>query len=184
MAIFNHYGFCIERWGMAFLDSKGRLFGKISILDAGAAAIILMVLAGLLILPGKTSSAQQGSPIEIDVIVRGLNATAPREILKVGDKINIIIRNEPSGTVDLTALEFLPRNLAVPQPDGSVKSLSDPRPESRFSNDLTMTLSGNAKIGDDGGIIFGNKKVKIGTSMELEGKQYNFNSTVVAVRNK
>ena len=62
---------------MAFLDSKGRLFGKISILDAGAAAIVMMVIAGLLILPGKTSSAQQGSAIEIDVIVRGLNALAP-----------------------------------------------------------------------------------------------------------
>ena len=169
---------------MAFLDSKGRLFGKISILDAGAAAIVMMVIAGLLILPGKTSSAQQGSAIEIDVIVRGLNALAPREMLKPGEKINIIIRNEPSGSVDLKSVEFLPRNLAVPQPDGSVKALPDPRPETRFSNDLTMTLAGNAKIGDDGGIIFGNKKVKIGTTMELEGKQYNFSSTVVAVRNK
>ena len=102
----------------------------------------------------------------------------------IGEKINIIIRNEPSGSVDLKSVEFLPRNLAIPQPDGSVKALPDPRPESRFSNDLTMTLTGNAKIGDDGGIVFGNKKVKIGTTMELEGKQYNFSSTVVAVRNK
>ena len=118
------------------------------------------------------------------MIVRGLNAIAPKELLKPGEKINIIIRNEPSGSVDLKSVEFLPRNLAIPQPDGSVKALPDPRPESRFSNDLTMTLTGNAKIGDDGGIIFGNKKVKIGTTMELEGKQYNFSSTVVAVRNK
>ena len=169
---------------MTIVDSQGRLFGKISILDAGAAIIILMVIAGLFILPGKTSSAQQGSAVEIDVIVRGLNAVAPKEMLKTGDKINIIIRNEPSGTVDLKTVEFLPRNLAIPQPDGSVKSLPDPRPEMRFSSDFTMTLIGNAKIGDDGGIVFGNKKVKIGTSLELEGKQYNFNSTVVAVRNK
>jgi hypothetical protein len=72
--------------------------------------------------------------------------------------------------------------LAIAQPDGSVKALPDPRPEMRFSNDLLMTLNGNAKVADDGGIIFGNKKVKVGTSLELEGSQYNFNSSVVAIR--
>ncbi len=169
---------------MAIVDSQGRLFGKLSILDAGAALIILMVVAGLFILPGKTSSAQQGSAVEIDVIVRGLNSTDPKSMLKAGEKVSIIIRNEPSGSVDLTKVEFLPRTLAIPQPDGSVKALPDPRPEMRFSNDLRLTLSGNAKIGDDGGVIFGNKKVKVGTSLELEGKQYNFNSSVIEVRTK
>ena len=167
---------------MAILDSKGRLFGKVSILDAGAALIILMVAVGIFLLPGKTSSYAQGSPIEVDVIVRGLNAIDPKNVLKPGDKINVIIRNEPSGQVDLTKLEFLPRSLAIPQPDGSVKALPDPRPEMRFSNDMLMTLNGNAKVADDGGIVFGNKKVKIGTSLELEGPQYTFNSSVVAIR--
>ncbi len=167
---------------MAILDSKGRLFGKISILDAGAALIILMVAVGIFLLPGKTSSYAQGTPIEVDVIVRGLNATDPKTLLKTGDKINVIIRNEPSGQVEMKSLEFLPRTLAIPQPDGSVKALPDPRPETRFSNDMLMTLNGNAKTADDGGIIFGNKKVKIGTSLELEGPQYNFNSSVIAIR--
>jgi hypothetical protein len=167
---------------MAILDSKGRLFGKVSILDAGAALIILMVVAGIFLLPGKTTSYAQGSPIEVDVIVRGFNTIDPKNILKLGDKISVIIRNEPSGQVDLAKLEFLPRSLAIPQPDGSVKALPDPRPEMRFSNDLLMTLNGNAKVADDGGLIFGNKKVKIGTSLELEGPQYSFNSSVVNIR--
>ncbi len=170
---------------MAFLDSKGRLFGKLSILDAAVAAIILMVVAGLLLLPTKTSTAQQGNNVEIDVVVRGFSATAPQEMLKAGDKINIIIRNEPSGRVDIKTVQFLPRTLAVPQPDGSVKALPDPRPEMKFSNDAAMTLTGNeGKTGDDGGVIFGNKKVKVGTTLELEGKLYSFNSTVVAIRTK
>ncbi len=167
---------------MAILDSKGRLFGKVSILDAGAALVILMVVAGIFLLPGKTSSYAQGSPIEVDVIVRGLNAVDPNSIFKSGDKISVIIRNEPSGDVYLKKLDFLPRSLAVPQPDGTVKALPDPRPEMRFSNDMLMTLSGNAKVAEDGGVVFGNKKVKIGTSLELEGPQYNFNSSVVAIR--
>jgi Domain of unknown function (DUF4330) len=170
---------------MAFLDSKGRLFGKISILDAGVAAIILMVVAGLLLLPAKTSTAQQGNNVEIDVIVKGFSAATPQDMLKAGEKINIIIRNEPSGKVDIKTVQFLPRTLAVPQPDGSVKALPDPRPEMKYSNDATLTLTGNeGKTGDDGGVIFGNKKVKVGTTLELEGKLYSFNSTVVAIRTK
>ncbi|OUC14624.1 MAG: pyruvate/2-oxoglutarate dehydrogenase complex,dihydrolipoamide dehydrogenase (E3) component [Alkalinema sp. CACIAM 70d] len=166
---------------MAILDSQGRLFGKFSILDVGAALIILMVIGGIFLLPGKTSSFAQGTPIEVDVLVRGLSSATPKELLKEGQRINVIIRNEPSGTVDLKKVEFLPRTVAVSQPDGSVKALPDPRPEMGFSNDLRMTLSGNAKITEDGP-VFGNKKVKVGTSLELEGPEYNFNSTVIAIR--
>lgn len=36
---------------MAILDSKGRLFGKFSLLDVGAGLIILMVVAGLFCCP-------------------------------------------------------------------------------------------------------------------------------------
>jgi hypothetical protein len=78
-------------------------------------------------------------------------------------------------------VEFLPRNLAVPQPDGTVKAMADPRPEGRFSNDMLMTLTGNAQVTEDG-VVFGNKKVKIGTTLELESKEYNFNSTVIAIQ--
>ncbi|MEB3295036.1 MAG: DUF4330 domain-containing protein [Synechococcales bacterium] len=167
---------------MAILDSKGRLFGKISVLDAAAAFIILMVAAGIFLLPGKTSSFAQGMPVEVDVIVRGLNTPDPKLLLRVNDKINIIIRNEPSGTAELTKIEYLPRNVTVPQPDGTVKALPDPRPEMRFSNDMLLTLKGTAKEGDDGSPVLGNRKVKVGVSIELEGPQYNFNSTVIGVR--
>jgi Domain of unknown function (DUF4330) len=167
---------------MAILDSKGRLFGKLSILDAAAALIILMVAAGIFLLPGKTSSFAQGMPIEVDLIVRGLNTSDPKTLLKLNDKINIIIRNEPSGTAELIKIQHLPRNVTVPQPDGTVKALPDPRPEARFSNDMILTLKGIAKEGDDGSPVLGNKKVKVGASLELEGPEYNFNSTIIVVR--
>ena len=37
---------------MKILDAKGRLFGKVSLLDIGAGLVILMVLAGIFIFPG------------------------------------------------------------------------------------------------------------------------------------
>jgi predicted RecA/RadA family phage recombinase len=167
---------------MAIVDEKGRVFGKVSLLDVGAGAIIAMVTAGVLLLPGKSGNANKGGkPIEVDVIVRGLNTVDAKNMLKEGEKVNVIIRNEPSGSIDIKKIEYLPRNVTVPQPDGSVKALPDPRPEMRFSTDFIMTLSGNAEVTEDG-IVFGNKKVKVGTTLELEGKAYNFNSSVITVR--
>ena len=62
---------------MKILDSQGRLFGKVSILDLGAALVILLVLVGIFFFPGTSGSvAQVGvttKPIEVDLVVRGLN---------------------------------------------------------------------------------------------------------------
>ena len=67
---------------MAILDSKGRLFGKISILDLGAALVIAFTIAGIFLVPGDSGSvAQIGAdikPVEVDLMVRGLNGCRPR----------------------------------------------------------------------------------------------------------
>lgn len=173
---------------MAILDSKGRLFGKISILDIGAALIILMVVAGIFLFPGTSGSvAQVGTttkPIEVDVMVRGLTVREPQALLRnlqEEEKTRIIIRNQPYGEVDVLNVISLPRSVAVPQPDGSVISRPDPRPELDYTIDMLVTLGGNAQILEDGPVL-GNTKIKVGTPMELEGLTYRFNAPVVGVR--
>lgn len=170
---------------MAIVDSQGRLFGKVSLLDIGAGAIIAMVVGGIFLLPGKTGSAvggDAGKEVEVDVIVLGLKSTQDvKDLIKTGDYLDIIIRNEPAGKININKLQILPRDITVPQPDGSVKALPDPRYEARFFSSFIMTLKGNAKIVDDG-VVFGNQKVKIGTTLELEGQNYSFNSSVIQVR--
>jgi Domain of unknown function (DUF4330) len=169
---------------MAILDSKGRLFGKVSVLDIGAGLIILMAIAGLLF--GNSAAQVSGTfkPIEVDVIVRGLTARNPQELVKAladQKKTKIIIRNQPYGEVDVLKVINLPRTVAVPQPDGSVKPFPDPRPELQYTVDMMITLGGDAQITDDGPVL-GNNKIKVGTPMELEGLTYRFSSPVVGVR--
>jgi hypothetical protein len=174
---------------MAILDSKGRLFGKLSLLDLGAGLIMLMVVAGLFLLPGGSGSsvAQIGatkSPIEIDVIVRGLTVSNPKafvESIQQQKKANIIIRNQPSGSVDVVSVKSLPRSVAVPQPDGSVKPMPDPRPELDYTVDMLVTVRGDAQVQDDSAVLAGNK-VKVGTVLELEGQTYRINAPIVGVR--
>jgi len=175
---------------MKLLDAKGRVFGKISILDLGAALILFMVIVGIFVIPGtsgKSIVAQvQTKPIEVDAIVRGLNVLKPESLIqefKSDNKTNIIIRNQPAGQVEILKVQELPRNLAVPQPDGSVKALPDPRPEGNFSQDMILTLGGNAEMTPTG-VVLGNQKIKIGTVLELEGKSYDFNASVIDIRIK
>lgn len=171
---------------MAILDSKGRLFGKVSILDFGAALVILLVIAGIFFLPGTTGSVAQVNnkkPIEVDVLVRGLSVLKPETLInqfKTEKKTNIVIRKEPYGQVDIKSVKELPRNILVPQPNGTLKEMPDMRSNS-FSTDMLITLGGQATITKDGPVL-GNSKIKIGTPVELEGPQYNFNASVIDVR--
>jgi Domain of unknown function (DUF4330) len=169
---------------MAILDSKGRLFGKVSVLDIGAGLIILMAVVGLLFGNSAAQVSNPTQPIEVDVIVRGLTVRNPQALVKSlaeQKKTKIIIRNQPYGEVDVLKVENLPRSVAVPQPDGSVKSLADPRPELQYTVDMLITLGGNAQMTEDGPVL-GNSKIKVGTPMELEGLTYRFTSPVVGVR--
>jgi hypothetical protein len=172
------------------LDSKGRLFGKISILDLGAALVILLVIIGIFFLPGKTGSIAQinvtTKPIEIDLVVRGLSVKQPEILIErmlKEKKINLIIRNEPYGNMEVTNVKILPQIVLITQPDGSVKQVEDPRADTRLNSNMTMTLAGNAQV-TDSGIVIANQKVKIGTTVELDGYDYNFRASIVEVRVK
>lgn len=173
---------------MAILDSKGRLFGKINLLDLGAALVILLVIVGIFIFPGTSGSvAQVGAkivPIEVDLVVRGLNVRDPQQLLKEGftkgGKTNVIIRNQPYGQIGIKSVQQLDRMLTIGQPDGSVKELPDPR-KNNFSTDFILTLEGKATVTKDGPVL-GNNKVKIGMPFELEGFNYNFNASVIDIR--
>ncbi|MBN4005503.1 DUF4330 domain-containing protein [Nostoc sp. LPT] len=175
---------------MAILDSKGRLFGKINLLDLGAVLVILLVIFGIFVFPGTSGSvAQVGAktvPIEVDLVVRGLNVRDPEKLidngLKKGGKTNVIIRNQPYGQIEIKSIQQLPRTVNVFQPDGTVKELPDPK-SNNYSTDLLLTLDGKAQVTESGPVL-GNSKVKIGMPFELEGFNYNFNATVIDIRLK
>ncbi len=171
---------------MAIVDSQGRFLGKVSILDMGAALVILMVLVGIFVVPGKSGSsiAQIGGvqPIEVDVLVLGLNTSNPDKLnLKAGEKTNFIIRNQRYGEVDIGAVENLPRTVTVSQPDGTVKALPDPRPEAEYGQNLLLTLKGKGQLTSEGPVL-GNSNIKVGTPVELDGQYYNFKASVIDVR--
>jgi Domain of unknown function (DUF4330) len=172
---------------MAILDSQGRLFGKINLLDLGAVLVIVLVLIGIFLYPGTSGSVAQvneSKPVEVDLVVRGLNIKNPQDLFTKGfakgGKTTIVVRNQPHGSLDIKSVQQLPRTLLVPQPDGSLKEFTDPR-ANQYSTDMLLTLAGKATIRLDGPVV-SNSKIKIGNPIELEGFNYNFNATVIDVR--
>lgn len=173
---------------MIILDSKGRLFGKLNILDLCASLVILLVIIGIFFFPGSSGSASllgtETVPIEVDLVVRGLSVREPKRLveqgLTEGGKTNIIIRNQPYGEVKIKSMEAFPRNIIATLPDGKVMEVDDPR-QGNFSTDILLTILGKAQITNNGPVL-GNSKVKIGMPFELEGFNYNFKASVIDIR--
>ncbi|NJL01404.1 MAG: DUF4330 domain-containing protein [Spirulinaceae cyanobacterium SM2_1_0] len=174
---------------MTILDARGRLFGKLSLLDLGAALVIALAIIGIFFFPGTTGSIaqvnQENQVIEFDAIVRGLSVRDPDALLRefeAAGTTNIVIRNQPAGSVEIRAVTPLARQIIVPQPDGSVAVLPDPRTYADvLSTDMILTLAGQAQMTPDGAVLSGNK-IKIGTPLELEGSDYRFNASTIDVR--
>jgi hypothetical protein len=172
---------------MAIVDSQGRLFGKVSILDLGAALIILAVLVGIFVFPATTGSsiAQVGASksVEVTTLVKGLSVINPDGWVaefKQFKKTKLIVRNQEYGEVDIKLADRVPELIIVPQPDGSAKGLPNPI-KTDYSLNMLIILGGTGKV-SDGGVVLGNTPVKVGTVLELEGPRYNFKASVIDIK--
>jgi hypothetical protein len=97
-----------------------------------------------------------------------------------GNKLSFVIRNQPAGQVDIKTVRQLDRTIVVPQADGSVKPMKDPRPDT-YSMDMIVTVTGKGQKTKEG-LVLGNTKMKIGSSVEIDQLNYNFNGTVIDIR--
>ncbi|MBD2152107.1 DUF4330 domain-containing protein [Pseudanabaena sp. FACHB-1277] len=172
---------------MAILDRQGRLFGKFSILDIGAIATIVIVLLGLLIVPGNSGSSiaqvltAETKTVQVDMNVRGLSAIDPLNLVKVGDKVKILIRNQPRGEVTVKKVEIATPKIVAAKADGTPVYFDDPRAVATSQSDLAITLEATAQITNDGA-VFASEKVKVGTSIDIEGPRYIIRGSAMAVR--
>ena len=48
--------------------------------------------------------------------------------------------------------------------------------------DLLLTLGGKAEITNTGVVLDGSKKIKIGSLIQLQGKYYDFNASVIKIK--
>jgi hypothetical protein len=71
----------------------------------------------------------------------------------------------------------LPRLLSAVQPNGTVVTAPDPNQKYLGTLDARFVLEGQGRK-SGGGVVFGNQNLKIGTPVEIEGKNFRITGTV------
>ncbi|MBW0167670.1 MAG: DUF4330 domain-containing protein [Vulcanococcus sp.] len=161
---------------------------RFSLVDAGAAAAVLLAAAGVIWSPklsGAVARATGGLvPVTVMVDVRGVPVADPAALINAareGGKVAIVIRNQPHGSVPVEQVIPLQRRLAAVLPDGKVVSAPDPNQDQFPSLDARFVLRGEGRKGADG-VVFGNQNLKIGAPIELEGTDFRVTGSVTGLK--
>jgi hypothetical protein len=161
---------------------------RFSLVDAGAAAAVVLAAAGVIWSPklsGAVARATAGLvPVTVMVDVRGLPVADPASVISAArkaGKVAIVIRNQPHGSVPVEQVIPLQRRLAAVLPDGKVVSAPDPNQNQFPSLDARFVLRGEGRKGADG-VVFGNQNLKIGAPIELEGSDFRINGSVTGLK--
>ncbi|BAZ17137.1 hypothetical protein NIES4071_90150 [Calothrix sp. NIES-4071] len=171
---------------MVNLNFKSRLRSLIIKLSSFSRRLVLVSLltnVSIFCYPPSSLAQPTSKPVEIDLFVQGLSVRNPKSFLeqglKAGTETNITLKNQPEGKINIKSVKQIPITISVPQPDGSVKELPDPK--QNFRMDILITLTGQANI-QDKGLYLGKSRLKIGTPAEIEGFNYLTRATVIDVR--
>ena len=161
---------------------------RFSLVDAGAAAAVLLAAAGVVWSPklsGTVARATGGLvPVTVMVDVRGVPVANPDSVVdaaREAGKVAIVIRNQPHGSVPLEQVIPLQRRLSAVLPDGKVVSAVDPNQDQFPSLDARFVLKGEGRRGADG-VVFGNQNLKIGAPVELEGPTFRVTGSVTGLQ--
>lgn len=161
---------------------------RFSLVDAGAAAAVLLAAAGVVWSPklsGTVARATGGLvPVTVMVDVRGVPVANPASVVNAArdaGKVAIVIRNQPHGSVPVEQVIPLQRRLSAVLPDGRVVSAVDPNQDQFPSLDVRFVLKGEGRKGADG-VVFGNQNLKIGAPVELEGSNFRVTGSVTGLQ--
>ena len=163
------------------------LFGrKVSLLDAAAGAIALAALAGVVWSPKLSNRLARATgsvkPVLVHVDARNLPLADPDAFVRSAredQRLSLIVRNQPAGSVEVVSVDRVRRPLVQIQPDGQVIQAVDPTiPD---LSHVRFQLRAEAETGPSG-IVFGGTKLKIGSPVELDGSLYRVKATVSGVQ--
>ncbi|MCR4398002.1 MAG: DUF4330 domain-containing protein [Firmicutes bacterium] len=162
---------------MTLIDSRGRLFGKVNIIDLLLVVLVLVGAYGFW--HTRTSSAGLAAlrgterQIEATFLVSSVRP-ATSDVMKVGDKVNDGKTNSYLGVI--TDVRIEPAEIAMIMPDGRVyESVSKTR------RDVWVTLRGPGRVSPNA-IILGSTEIRIGTQVSLKTNIFAVQTTVMAIK--
>jgi hypothetical protein len=161
---------------------------RLSALDLGAGAAVLLALAGVIWSPKLSGAVARATgklqPVTVLVDVRGVPVANPADVIDAARRtgaVSLVIRNQPHGQVAVKQVIPLQRRLSAVFADGRVVSAADPNQEQFATIDARFVLQGEGRKGAEG-VVFGNQNLKIGAPIELEGSNFRVIGSVTGLR--
>lgn len=160
---------------MKVIDSKGRIFGKINIVDIAVLAIIVLVVFGGIYKLGQLSNVMEDHTNEIYVTIElEGEGTGLVEAIQEGDILMDSVRGTVFGEV-ISKKSVVPHQELVIGKDGKVELKNIP---GEF--DVVLELKSPAMVTEDG-ILIGRKPTYIGSTTRLKSNLYVFNCNVINI---
>ncbi len=160
---------------MKLIDEKGRLFGKLNIIDLLVILLILAVL-GRFVMKVDFKQANDGKGVEVEtqtveydfvvLNVRDVTVAAVQE----GDAVKDSKTNVSMGTV--TKVESVPHVDEFITPEGEVMLV-----ESKIYYDMTVTLETPA-IANENTILVNKKELRVGAQITLQAANFSISGNV------
>lgn len=162
---------------MTLIDSRGRLFGKVNIIDL--LVVVMIVLAAYGYWHTRASSAGlaalRGTDRQIEATFLVSNVRpATVDVIKVGDKVNDSRTNTYLG--EITAVRVEPAEIAVTMPDGRIYESS-----SAIRKDVWVTLRGAGRVSPNA-ITLGSTEIRVGSQVSLKTNIFAVQSTTMAIK--
>jgi hypothetical protein len=167
---------------MPLLDSRGKLFGLINVLDG---LILVTTVVGVLgvvaVKSGATSLSkiiEKEGPAEIDLMIKA--NFKDLSMFKKGEKAFVTVRNQPYDKVEIVNVTGHRSLISIPFNDGKeLRMTTDPA--TPYSMEVVLTLRDKAAQTEDG-IVWGGQKLKVGVPIDVEGFKYRLRGSVLDVR--
>lgn len=163
------------------LDTQGKLWGRINIIDLSLVIILVAALSGFLyIVMGQSpleKKIQARGEASVTIAIRGARVQDP-DIFKVNEKVFLTIRNQRYEPVLVTDINMMPRKtvfLNSKDQPVAVEDISSPEVK-----DIDVTFKHNAEVTDEG-VVMGGHYLKVGNSVELDAFGYRFNGSIMKV---
>ncbi|HHY93319.1 MAG TPA: DUF4330 domain-containing protein [Firmicutes bacterium] len=160
---------------MPWLDERGRLFGRVNIIDLAVLLLVLLVGARLglksrLLQAVNPSTAR---PVEVVLVVEDVRQ-ATADAMQEGENV----LNSKSNAVlgKLVKKDVRPALKEVETADGRLAQAESP-----FKKDVYLTIRGEGQVTPNV-ILLGGAELRVGASLAVKGLKFSVNSTVLGVK--
>lgn len=160
------------------INKEGKLFGKISVIDIAVILIIAVLAACIYIrFSGTTQTiATSGEDIGCTFLVRNIRSFSV-DALERGGSVYDKTSKEYIGKITDVRIEA--GEYQVNMADGSFKTIS---PDDRYNAYITVEFEG--KVGENGYYTAANKYLAAGTTVVINTKYAQCESTVYSIKEK